>query len=278
MINYSIIIPYRDKYDMLLKAVKSVPDREDIQIIIIDNSNTPLAEGKIPHKNNANVLFLTSDPTLGAGRARNEGLKHVEGRWLLFLDADDYFTTEAFPAFDKYMDEDYCIVFFNPTSIKLNNGQEAKRHVNYANKVAHYFKTGEEEWLRYRWEVPWSKLFKSSFVLSGGFTFDELRVSNDAWFSLMTGHAAKKITADKTTVYVVTAGENGSSLTRQKSKENWFTRFQVMVRINQFLKSVGKYDYHIRLLGGLRIAWRDFGFHEFIHFLKYASDNNVGIF
>ena len=108
--------------------------------------------------------------------------------------------------------------------------------------------------------------------------FDEIPVSNDAWFSVMTGHVANKITANDSVVYMITAGESGSSLTRRRTKENWFIRFKVMVRINQFLKSIGKYKYRIRLLGGLRIAWREFGFKEFLHFLKYAYDNKVGVF
>lgn len=105
MYNHSIIIPYRDKYDLLCKAVASVPDREDIQVIIIDNSEQPLSQERIPKKKQATILFLTSDPTKGAGCARNVGLEHISGKYTIFLDADDYFTPDAFVAFDRYLDK-----------------------------------------------------------------------------------------------------------------------------------------------------------------------------
>ena len=276
--NYTIIIPYRDKYDLLQKAVDSIPERKDIQIIIIDNSNIALAVDKVPRKQTATVLFLTSDPTMGAGRARNEGLKHVEGRWLLFLDADDYFTSNAFAAFDLYLQSEYDIIFFDADSIQLASGSRSNRHKTIHQLINTYIKTGNEDPLRYQFINPIGKMMKTDFVINNGIIFDEIPVSNDAWFSVMAGHAAKKITADVSIVYMITSGEKGSSLTQNRTRENWFTRFKVMVRINQFLKSTGKYKYRIRLLGGLRIAWREFGFKEFLHFFKYAHDNKVGIF
>lgn len=276
--NHSIIIPYRDTLEMLHKAVSSIPDREDIQVIIVDNSVEPLPEDKIPAKQNATVVYTTSDPTMGAGRARNEGLKQVQGKWIHFLDADDYFTPEAFTAFDKYLNSEYDIIFFDADSINLKDGSPSCRHDFIHQYIQSYFDSGEEGFLRYRFINPIAKMLKASFVRNSGIVFDETRVSNDVWFSVQTGHAAKKITADGTKVYMITAGESGSSLTRRRTKENWFIRYQVTVRVNKYLKSVGKYQYHIRLLGFLNTAFKEFGFRVFLQFLAYALKNRVGIF
>lgn len=276
--HYSIIIPYRDTLDLLHKAVASIPERADIQVIIVDNSVTPLTEEQIPKKQLTEVVYTTSDSTMGAGRARNEGLKQAQGQWLLFLDADDYFTDEAFAAFDKYLTSDYDIIYFDANSILLKDGTQSDRHDTIHQYIQEFIKTGNEDRLRYRFVNPISKMMKADFVLNGGFRFDETRVSNDVWFSVQTGHAAKKVTADASRVYMITAGEAGSSLTRKRTKENWFIRYQVSVRVNKFLKSVDKYQYHIRLLGFLNIALKEFGFKEYLHFLSYALNNRVGIF
>lgn len=276
--NYSVVVPYRDKYELFVKAVDSIPDRVDIQIIIVDNAPQPLQHVQVPVKERSAVIYTTSSPIKGAGCARNVGLQYTEGRYILFLDADDYFTTEAFAAFDKYLDKDYDIVFFKPTSIRLSDGMLSDRHAFYSSLVDEYLKTGAEGELRYSWVTPWSKMFNRNFVITKGFLFDEVKASNDIWFSVTTGHSAKTITADQTIVYVVTEGEMGSSLIYTKTEEIWFIRFQVMIRVNQYLKSIGEYKYHIRLLGGLRIAWKEFGFKTFLKFLKYAYDNNAWIF
>lgn len=275
--NYSIIIPYRDTLDLLYKAVASIPDRIDIQVIIVDNSVKPLVDEQIPRKEQANVVYITSDPTMGAGRARNEGLKKVLGQWVLFLDADDYFTDEAFEAFDKYLSTSFDIIFFDADSINLRDETRSDRHKDIHRYIQEFINTGNEDRLRYRFVNPISKMLKSEFVICSGIKFDETRVSNDVWFSVQTGHMAKTVTADPCKVYMITAGESGSSLTRKRTKENWFIRFQVSVRVNKFFKSVGKEQYRIRLLGFLNTAFKEFGLKEFFHFLIYAIKNKVSI-
>ena len=235
--NYSIIIPYRDKYELFLKAVNSIPDRKDIQIIIVDNASEPMPQDLVPRMEKAKVTYATSSPTRGAGCARNVGLTKVEGYFIVFLDADDYFTPNAFAAFDKYLKQDYDIVFFQSDSIHLSDNLQSHRHETINQLITTYLKNGNEDLLRYRFVNPISKMFRADFVLHSGILFDEIRVSNDVWFSVMTGHAAKHITADNAVVYMITAGDNGTSLTRMMTKENWFTRYQVMVRVNKFLKS-----------------------------------------
>lgn len=276
--NYSVVIPFHDKYELFVKAVDSIPDRKDIQIIVVDNAPEPLLKDRIPSKLKSKVIYSNSSPTKGAGCARNEGLKHVDGKYLLFLDADDYFTREAFSAFDRYLEKEFDIVFFNPTSVRLSDGEKSDRHSYFSNNIDQYIKNGNEGLLRYRWEAPWAKMFRSDFIFKKQVQFDETRVSNDVWFSVMTGHAAKKIHADSSVVYVVTEGESGSSLTKKRTRENWFIRYQVSVRVNKFLKSVGKYKYRIRLLGFLNIALKEFGIRVFLQFLIYALKNRVWIF
>lgn len=273
--NYSVVVPYRDKYELFIKAVNSIPDREDIQIIVVDNAPKALLQDMVPHKDVALVTYTNSSPKKGAGCARNMGLKSVLGRYLLFLDADDYFTPDAFSEFDKYLDTVYDIVFFKPTSIFLNDGSSSDRHAEYELAIDRWLQNGDEGWIRYRWGSPWSKLFNTDFVLRGGYLFEETPVGNDAWFSLQTGHHANTIFASNAIVYVVTEGEKGQSLTKTTTRENALIRYKGAIRINKFLKSVGRYDMHIRLLGFLRIAYSNFGLFELVNYIKLAIKEKV---
>lgn len=276
--NYSVVVPYHDKYDLFLKAVESIPDRGDIQIIIVDNAPQPLEQEEVPVKQKSKVVYTTSSPTKGAGAARNVGMKYVEGKFMLFLDADDYYTPEAFPAFDKYLDSDFDIVFFKPTSVRLCDGQISDRHLDLTRRVDAFCNKGDERAIRYRWGVPWSKIIRSEFIKEGGFQFEEIKVNNDAWFSLMTGHHAKKVFADPAIVYVVTEGGAGESLMKTVTRENAYIRYDAAIRENKFMKSVGRYDMHIRLLGYLRFALVNFGLKEMFRYLWIAKKNKVSIF
>ncbi len=277
--NYSVIVPYRDKYDLFIKAIDSIPDREDIQIIIVDNSLEHLSiNDKIPVKRSARVDYTTSSTTKGAGCARNVGLSHVRGLYTLFLDADDYFTHDAFSAFDRYLNEDYDIVFFNTYSIRLSDGKESNRHIYYSKCVTEWISTHDESRIRYRWAGPIAKMYRSAFVLEGNFQFEEKPVHNDAWFSLMTGHSASRVYADESVVYVITEACTGQSLTKTVTRDNAYLRYCTRIKINQFLKTVGRYDMRIRLLGSLRYALTHFGIVEVLRYLWTAHKNKIGVF
>lgn len=279
MYNYSIILPYYDKYNLFVKAFDSIPDRIDIQIIIVDNSKKTLEKEEIPSKTKALVTYTTSDNTKGAGHARNVGLSLVQGTYTLFCDADDYFTDTAFESFDQYLNSVYDIVFFKSNSVYLKTGLKSNRHEIYNKNIDEYLQQGKEDLIRYRYEAPWGKMYRSCYIINNeNIRFEETRVNNDSWFSFMAGHYASKITASTNVVYVITEGEKGSSLTKTKNFDNLLIRYTCAIRINKFLKQVNHYQAHIRLLGFIRIAFREYGIKKGLKLILIAINKSVSIF
>lgn len=277
-INYSVIIPYRDTYDLLLRACESIPDREDIQVLVVDNSAEPLPRERVPVKAHARLEYLCSDPTKGAGCARNVGLDHAEGDRVLFMDADDAFTAGAFDIFDSYLSTEYDIVFFSPTSVVLSSGAEGTRHRFYASLVEECLSTGSDERLRYRFSPPWSKLYRRQLIESGHFRFEVIPVSNDLMFSLQCGHAAHMVQASDKVVYMISEGEKNSSLTTIRSRTNMFVRYQVAVAQYRFVVDHGHPQMRFHLLSKVVDAFRYFGLREGFRYVGYARKNHVNIF
>lgn len=278
MTTYSVIIPYHGDAAFLRKAVSSVPDRTDVQVVIVDNNPQSLPRADRPVLHQASLLYLTSDPALGAGHARNVGLRHVTGRWLLFLDADDYFTPQAFDAFDRHSDSEADIIFFDADSINLPDGSRGKRHKKLHQFLSTYLKTGNEDSVRYLFVNPCCKMMRSSFVLEGGFLFDEIKVSNDQMFSIHTGHAANKVEGFPDIVYMITVGERNTSLTRTRSAENQYIRYQTAIRQYHFMESIGRPDLRFHLLSFVLHAFKDFGLKEGMKYLSTARREKVNIF
>lgn len=222
----------------------------------------------------ASLLYLTSEPKRGAGRARNVGLEHAVGKWLLFLDADDFFTSEAFGAFDKYKDSDNDIIFFNTKSVKLSTGEPCGR----AKKNSDLVVNKELDMLRYRVAPPYCKMVRRSMVVEHKLQFEELRVSNDSKFSYMAGHYAQKVEADATIAYCVTEADKGGSLTKQKSNENQFLRYVVAVDRNVFLCSIGRKDLRAPLISYIGQAILNFGLCEGFRYFSYAFKKRQNIF
>lgn len=263
---YSVIIPFRDQLHLLELAVKSILDREDIQVIIIDNSKKSLESSFNWVHDKAELLYLTSNPNGGAGCARNLGLKAARGKWLLFLDSDDYFLPDAFDSFDKYAKSDYDIVFFNKKSVMLSTGQPSNR----ANKSSELVVNNKLDILRYRNSSPCSKMIKHDIVTSNQIEFEEIRVSNDTRFSYMVGAHANRVIADPTIVYCVTESEKDGSLSYQINPENEFLHYKAAVDRNTFLESIGHSEFKAVLIHRIISAIKLFGIKEGFRYFNYA--------
>lgn len=88
----SVIIPVYNVGELLRKSVGSVMDQigEDTEIIIVDDGSTD-DSGRICDEylniRNVSVIHKTNG---GLSSARNAGIDHAYGDYLLFLDSDDY--------------------------------------------------------------------------------------------------------------------------------------------------------------------------------------------
>lgn len=244
MTNYSIIIPNRNNPELLSRCLDSIPKRDDIQIIVVDdNSDERQVDfNKYPGYDNPNVELVFSKEGKGAGNARNIGLKYAKGKWIVFCDSDDEFITDSFSRkLDEYLDSDAEIIFFDVLVIDYESKEVLSANNPYQ-KIIRSKKKNREDFCRYKLLVPWGKIIKKSIVDSYRIEFDETPVANDAFFSLKTGYYAKTIVIDKTPIYKWFAKRKGS-ITSRASKEFALQHFQCSIRRNAFMynHNIGRY-------------------------------------
>ena len=128
--SFSIIIPHKNCPELLNQCVDSIPERDDIQIIVVDDNSD---EGKKPviSRSGVDVILLDAENAKGAGRARNVGLEKATGKWLLFSDSDDTFETENLNRMlDKYQDSEADIIFFNANRVDEQTGEVLSQHLS----------------------------------------------------------------------------------------------------------------------------------------------------
>lgn len=235
----SIIIPHYNSPQYLRILLASIPDYSDIQIIVVDDKSTERVEEYEKFKEECvgkNIEFYDNDGIKSAGTCRNIGLQHAIGEWLLFADADDYFTEGFYDVVSRYMNSDYDIVFFPPTSVVMGTEELSNRHLVMAGKVHNYCENPDrknELELRYRVMGPVSKLIRRAMVLENKIWFEEIIASNDVLFSAKCGYAAKRIKADMQVIYCITA--HMGSLTTQWREEILETRLWACLRHFSFL-------------------------------------------
>lgn len=274
---YSIIIPHKNSSKLLERLIKSIPNNNDIQIIVIDD-NSKDEEKVILKKINANYnnLELYNNEGIGAGAARNTGLKYAKGKWVLFADADDFFTKAILDILLKYYDyNDTDIIYFRINSCYSDSLKPAYRDEHINNLFIRFSKRKDENFLRCCYLTPWGKIFNRNFINSHKFKFEEIVAGNDMMFSVKTGVKANKIIIDETIIYTVTV--SSGSLTTTLSKEKFKSRFDATIRVNNFLKENHLSKYQISVLYFIAKS-RQFGYNFLFYIIKECIRNKSNLF
>lgn len=239
----SIIIPNYNSEKSLEKLLASIPRDKKIEIIVIDdnsNKNLDKLNSLINRYRDDNLKFLKNHSgKKGAGACRNIGIKEARGDWILFADSDDFFIEDFYSKIEKYFLTNNDIVFFQPISVEFESGIEWDRHILYKNLIDNYIKNEDkisELELRYKFSVPWSKLFRREFILNNKIVFEKVIAYNDLMFSAEAGNKMKKFQATSEIIYCVT--RNKGSLTVNTCEEVFDSRVQAYIRYCDYLKSI----------------------------------------
>ena len=187
---FSIIIPHKDIPDLLMRCLRSIPVSEDIQVIVVDDNSADADTylTKYPELSRPYLEFIRTTRGGGPGYARNVGLDHAKGKWLLFSDADDLYVDDMYSIISPYADSKADIVFFKEKSVLSDDIRQIIKRVEYMNKyIDEYYETGCDKFVRLRYPQPWGKMIKRKFVENYRFRFDEVVYSADLFFSVSIG-------------------------------------------------------------------------------------------
>ena len=242
---FSFIIPHKNTPELLQKCIDSIPRREDVQIIVVDdNSDTDKVDFEhFPGLDDPKVEVYLTKEGRGAGYARNVGLKHAVGKWLVFADADDFFLPDLSVAMDEYRDTDWDIVFFKARSIELHSGKPSNREQHNNQAVDNALRSNDFK-LFYGLSTPWCKFVQKSLVDTYNISFEEVRWSNDVVFSAKTIAYAKSITASPIQMYCISRSDK--SLTSNMSIECRECRFRESIKEMKLLRPMvrGNDEFH----------------------------------
>lgn len=121
MIKCSIIVPCYNSAEWVEKCLKSIPKRDDIEIICVnDGSRDKTLEflKKYKEKKRKDLIIIDYKDNKGVSYARNKAIDKAKGEYILMLDSDDYINSKVFNEIvDNYLDGENDMVFYD----MLNN-------------------------------------------------------------------------------------------------------------------------------------------------------------
>ena len=249
--NFTIIIPHKNTPRLLERLIKSIPERDDLEIIVVDDHSDEdkVDFGHFPGKERKNFLLLSNEGERGAGHARNYALPHVKGNWILFADSDDFYN-EGFDNFlDDYVNSDVDIIYFNANSVDTNTYEPSNRadHLNEFIDVYEKDRERGELIMRHMFTEPWCKMIRRSVIVDHDVLFDDTSIHEDVKFSCLIGLYAKTIIVDNRQLYCITTRMN--SLSKTQTLKTYLDEMKVFAWWKKYLLDnhipleLLKYDY-----------------------------------
>ena len=117
----SVIITLFNQENLVLRALDSIPPRNDIEIIVVDDGSSDNSVGSVRDWMNRhpdmNVILYEIGEDIGVGKARNIGMDLATGEYVHHLDSDDWLITDKYEMVLDSLDTD--IVYIN---LVINNG------------------------------------------------------------------------------------------------------------------------------------------------------------
>ena len=182
----SIIIPVYNAENYLSRCIESIinQDFKNFELLLIDDGSTDNSQyicDEYARKDYRINVF--HKPNGGVSSARNLGLKNAKGKWITFIDSDDYITSHFFeesPTFNTKFDL-YIIGYQNHgdrSNYYILNNQE---YLGKNQCLSFYNQHIHNDILR----SPWCKFYKNSIIQKNHISFNkEMKYGEDLNFVL----------------------------------------------------------------------------------------------
>ena len=108
----SVVIPAYNCAKTLQKAVDSALTQDvSLEVLVLnDCSKEPLDAVMQAYAEDERVRYLVNEENLGAAQTRNRGVKLARGRYVAFLDADDYWAAGKLKKQLALLNETGCVI------------------------------------------------------------------------------------------------------------------------------------------------------------------------
>ena len=254
MIKYTIILPCFNVAGFLGKCLSSIfrNNTTELEIVIIDDGSTDDFKGSVEDFfdikiNGKTTLFkhrsasvkVVRQENSGVSAARNRGLKLATGKYILFMDPDDYISDDMFEKIERIIFEnpefDMLIMGFNRVwedesgkCIKIEKRLPHKQYDVNSNKQAideilpkylGYSVENMSIWgaggtylpLQLEFGAVWRNVYNRDFLLENEIYFNEkIKLNEDSMFNANCIARADKIVSSDECLYYYTVRISGA--------------------------------------------------------------------
>ncbi len=217
MLLYSIIVPIYNVEKYIHKCLESLLGQTfgDIEIILVDDEspdNCPAICDEYAKKDNR--IKVVHQKNGGLSDARNTGLSIAKGKYIIFVDSDDYIDKHTCEQFAKYTENDIDIIIGEAV---VESGTCYVRHIEPSEEVfdgLSYLKTALMQ--EKATMAAWLNVYKKDFLVKNKLFFKKGILHEDEQFTPRAFMLAQTVIVTGLEFYHYVIREN--SITTKKDK------------------------------------------------------------
>ena len=230
MADISIIIPVYNGEKYIKKCLDSVVNqtKKEIEILVVNDGSTDQTEDIIKSFNDSRIKYF-KNTNHGIGYTRNYGISKSNGKYIMFLDSDDY------------IDEKECELLYTKC---INDDLDISMcdfyRVYDKSKVRVNLPDFEDSSLKENPDIitenlnPWGKLYNKKMLIDNNIKFVENLKYEDAPFVIESFCSAKKIGKVNEPLHYYVIHNNSETTVRDR---RCFDILKIVNKIRKYTKS-----------------------------------------
>lgn len=229
-IDISIIVPIYNAEKYLKKCLNSLikQSKKELEFILVNDGSTDNSEKIIKTYKDPRIKYF-KNKNQGIGKTRNFGIEKSNGKYLMFLDSDDFLDLKACELLFEKIEKDKLDIVICDFYKHYENKKEEKIHQeSFENTSLRENTTILNEYLS-----PWAKIYRKDLIIKNNLKFVENLKYEDAPFVLMALDKATKIgKLDSYLFYYVIHGNSETTIL----DERVFDILEIIKIIREYFK------------------------------------------
>lgn len=242
MTKISIILPVYKVENYIEKAIQSILNQtfKDFEVIVVSRKNASdksveLAQSLVA--SDPRFLFVKQEGK-GLSNARNKALEVVRGKYLFFMDSDDYLSPHILQdLFNEAEEKNSEILMYSFAYYDEKTGFVTPPCIEYAsalNQLSKRIYSGQEilDIFFDLYFYAWGALYLSSFIKHYSYAFPENLTTEDIAWNFFYRVRASRITAITSTGYYYCVRDGSLSRVNSAAQKDLFTIVNIILRDN----------------------------------------------
>lgn len=245
----SVVVPIYNVEQYLDRCIQSIQSQtyENLEIVLVDDGS-PDNCGKIcdQYASKDQRIRVIHKENGGLSDARNAGVKIVTGKYLLFIDSDDFVAEDLVQKTVESAELNHSdIVLFDYQRLESNDTIEVCSISGIPENQS--FSLEDYPEVLFKSISAWNKLFSREFYMNSEIQFPVGYYYEDLGSSPKYLFAAKRITYVKEPFYNYVIRE-GSIMSAAKEEKNYHDRCKMIEAVKAYYRQKEAYDKYIKEL------------------------------